>query len=88
VPNWESAIQNWLILAGTVSQNSIQVLVLQREKSGHGGEGGIRTLDTLARIPVFETGLFNHSSTSPDGGSNAGYSRSMVNKALDLLFYE
>ena len=31
-----------------------------------GGEGGIRTLDTLARIPVFETGLFNHSSTSPE----------------------
>src|SRR5262245_4060816 len=31
----------------------------------NGGEGGIRTHDTLARIPVFETGLFNHSSTSP-----------------------
>jgi hypothetical protein len=30
-----------------------------------GGEGGIRTLGTLARSPVFETGLFNHSSTSP-----------------------
>jgi hypothetical protein len=30
-----------------------------------GGEGGIRTLDTLARIPVFETGTFNHSATSP-----------------------
>jgi hypothetical protein len=32
-----------------------------------GGEGGIRTLGTLARSPVFETGLFNHSSTSPVG---------------------
>ena len=31
-----------------------------------GGEGGIRTHDTLARIPVFETGLFNRSSTSPE----------------------
>ncbi len=30
-----------------------------------GGEGGIRTHDTLARIPVFETGTFNHSATSP-----------------------
>ena len=30
-----------------------------------GGEGGIRTHDTLARIPVFETGPFNHSGTSP-----------------------
>ena len=27
----------------------------------HGGEGGIRTLDTLTGIPVFETGGFNHS---------------------------
>src|SRR6185312_6340103 len=34
--------------------------------AGAGGEGGIRTLDTLARIPVFETGLFSHSSTSPE----------------------
>ena len=32
-----------------------------------GGEGGIRTHDTLARIPVFETGPFNHSGTSPTG---------------------
>src|SRR5258706_15819751 len=31
-----------------------------------GGEGGIRTHDTLARIPVFETGTFNHSATSPE----------------------
>ena len=33
----------------------------------HGGEGGIRTHDTLARIPVFETGTFNRSVTSPVG---------------------
>ena len=32
-----------------------------------GGEGGIRTHGTLARTPVFETGLFNLSSTSPNG---------------------
>jgi hypothetical protein len=30
-----------------------------------GGEGGIRTHDTLADITVFETVLFNRSSTSP-----------------------
>jgi hypothetical protein len=30
-----------------------------------GGEGGIRTLETLSGLPVFETGLINHSSTSP-----------------------
>ena len=35
------------------------------EAKASGGEGGIRTLGTLARTPVFETGLFNHSSTSP-----------------------
>src|SRR6266852_913610 len=34
---------------------------------GLGGEGGIRTHDTLARIPVFETGTFNRSVTSPVG---------------------
>ena len=31
------------------------------------GEGGIRTLDTVSRMPVFETGAFDHSATSPCG---------------------
>src|SRR5712692_9934376 len=30
-----------------------------------GGEGGIRTHDALAGIPVFETGSFSHSDTHP-----------------------
>ncbi len=30
-----------------------------------GGGGGIRTHETLARLPVFKTGAFNHSATSP-----------------------
>jgi hypothetical protein len=30
-----------------------------------GGEGGIRTLGTVARTLVFETSQFNHSCTSP-----------------------
>ena len=30
-----------------------------------GGWGGIRTLETLARLPVFKTGAFNHSATHP-----------------------
>ena len=30
-----------------------------------GGEGGIRTRDTRKRIPLFESGAFNHSATSP-----------------------
>ena len=29
------------------------------------GEDGIRTHDRIASIPVFETGPFNHSGTSP-----------------------
>ena|SRR5208282_3724827 len=31
-----------------------------------GGEGGIRTLGTVSRTPVFKTGAFNHSATSPE----------------------
>ena len=31
----------------------------------NGGEGGIRTPDTVARTPHFECGAFNHSATSP-----------------------
>ena len=30
-----------------------------------GGEGEIRTPDTVARMPHFECGAFNHSATSP-----------------------
>ena len=30
-----------------------------------GGESGIRTHETLARLPVFKTGPLNHSGTSP-----------------------
>ena len=29
------------------------------------GWGGIRTHETLARLPVFKTGAFNHSATHP-----------------------
>src|SRR5260370_21588538 len=35
----------------------------RKQKSG--GEGGIRTPDTVARMPHFECGAFNHSATSP-----------------------
>jgi hypothetical protein len=31
----------------------------------NGGEGEIRTPDTVARMPHFECGAFNHSATSP-----------------------
>ena len=34
----------------------------------NGGEGGIRTHGKLAPTPVFKTGAFNHSATSPHWG--------------------
>ena len=40
------------------SANSCELVV--------GGEGGIRTPDTVTRMPHFECGAFNHSATSPE----------------------
>ena len=51
------------VFAWSAKPWSLACMCLERKA---GGEGGIRTLDTLARIPVFETGLFSHSSTSPE----------------------
>jgi hypothetical protein len=51
-----------VLIAENVSEGYVEFC---SASSAIGGEGGIRTLDTLTRIPVFETGLFNHSSTSP-----------------------
>jgi hypothetical protein len=39
-----------------------------------GGEGGIRTPDTVARMPHFECGAFNHSATSPGQVISTTYS--------------
>ena len=36
-----------------------------RSSQKNGGEGGIRTHGTLARSPVFKTGAYDHSATSP-----------------------
>ena len=33
---------------------------------GAGGEGGIRTHDTVSRIHAFQASAFSHSATSPD----------------------
>jgi hypothetical protein len=38
-----------------------------------GGEGGIRTPDTVARMPHFECGAFDHSATSPIQGVSEGW---------------
>jgi hypothetical protein len=41
-----------------------------RSRVRHGGEGGIRTLEGRESLPVFKTGAFNRSATSP--GKAAG----------------
>src|ERR1700726_4448003 len=48
---------------GGPKQNMSELLILTEVK--HGGEGGIRTPDTLSGMPVFKTGAINHSATSP-----------------------
>ena len=35
-----------------------------------GGEGGIRTHEELAPLPVFKTGTFHHSVTSPNAAAH------------------
>lgn len=49
-----------------------------------GGEGGIRTLGTLAGTTVFETVLFNHSSTSPQEARQVRRSRTGVEGGADI----
>jgi integrase len=50
---------------GTVSQSIKQLIDFTWKKSRVGGGGGIRTHETVARLPVFKTGAFNHSATPP-----------------------
>src|SRR3546814_15476320 len=44
------------------------VRAARKPRNSNGGEGGIRTLDTVARMPLFECGAFDHSATSPSKG--------------------
>jgi hypothetical protein len=48
-----------------VSSLAYKYLILNEKIVLVGGEGGIRTPDTVARMPHFECGAFNHSATSP-----------------------
>ncbi len=59
---------------GAGSLHRIKSLLLQWVARRRGGEGGIRTPDTVARMPHFECGAFNHSATSPqpEQGSSCG----------------
>ena len=63
-----------------VSTSSGHALAIKDAATG--GEGGIRTPDTVARMPHFECGAFNHSATSPGRRHSAavvgGFYRSMA----------
>src|SRR6266567_1860564 len=62
--------QNWAFSAfvgkvvGRCKVRNI-VVINQIVNLVRGGEGGIRTPDTVTRMPHFECGAFNHSATSP-----------------------
>ena len=56
--------------------------ILQKVKIG--GEGEIRTRDGLAAITVFETVLFNRSSTSPGG---PGWDRTIDPAIISRMLY-
>ena len=48
------------------------VLLKQWLKAVFGGEGGIRTLETVSRLHAFQACAFNHSATSPIAPLSAG----------------
>ena len=53
------------ILVGRYHRGAHNISYCSVESAVFGGEGGIRTPDTVARMPHFECGAFNHSATSP-----------------------
>jgi hypothetical protein len=52
-------------------------------KHHRGGEGEIRTHETLSGSPVFKTGAFNHSATSPQ---MTLYSITYTNRSKSLSY--
>ena len=64
--------REWTFLCGTLgSENAVHAGISRRRpqfsllrRLGCGG-GGIRTHEGLSSLPVFKTGAFNHSATSP-----------------------
>ena len=50
------------------------------------GQGGIRTLDTLAGMPVFETGSFSHSDTCPTNKNVQGCKVKVCIRSLVTLY--
>src|SRR6266581_3815962 len=66
---------------------SIRAILSGNLASGNqsvGGEGGIRTHDTLARIPVFKTRAFSRSATYPNAGSQFPDAKLQVVASLQM----
>jgi hypothetical protein len=57
-----------------------------QDYKGNGGEGGIRTPDTVSRIPVFKTGAINRSATSPTYSSFTTVRLFWMSFAIAILF--
>ena len=55
--------------AGDVGRRLMSLIRQRRRNSTQDGQGGIRTLDTLAGMPPFQGGAFNHSATCPEAFS-------------------
>jgi hypothetical protein len=53
------------------------------DNTSNGGEGGIRTPDTLSGMPVFKTGAINHSATSP---ATRVYQRDRIFRLVSLVY--
>ena len=51
--------------AGSNCDKPEAIIYIYISDLGGGGWGGIRTLDTASRMPVFKTGAFNRSATHP-----------------------
>src|SRR5262245_62124894 len=65
VPDLYRLAQSPRPVFGPAAWAALSVSAFADAQVDRGGEGGIRTPDTVARMPHFECGAFNHSATSP-----------------------
>jgi hypothetical protein len=75
-------------MVGTLGNREKWNTLKIRHESRNGsrnGQGGIRTLDTLAGMPPFQGGAFNHSATCPEvlSGGNLAVLEGEVNVRKD-----
>ena len=61
----EEAVQNTLFEWDIARHPDLQAQLSVHVGVGAGGAGGIRTHETLSRLPVFKTGAFDRSATAP-----------------------